>query len=192
MAEIQENNVVKTPVYKKWWFWVIIVVVVLAIIGGAVGAAAGGSNDSADNKDNDKNNTTNNFYIGDTVSSNSIDFTVTEVTNTKLLGTELFGYNTESNFIVVTVSVKNNNNDEKDILNSYVSLYKGSAKYEPHAGSVVLDNGFYITKSVGAQLTTTIVFAFETPTESTQDEYTLSVKGGSLATTQKIILKNKT
>lgn len=188
----------KTPVYKKWWFWVILGVVALAIIGGIIGGTAGGDNagnsttgggSSSGGSSGGNTPTETSYYIGDTVTVNSLEVTVNSVTDTQLLGSELLGAKTSQNFIVITLTVKNTKNREETITSSFMKLKRGSAEYELHSGSIYLENGFVALKEIGSGIVTTITVAFEVPDKSTESEYILRV--GGLIDNEDIVLKKK-
>lgn len=174
------------PFYKKWWFWLIIVVVVIAIIG-AVAGTLGGKNDEGENSDKTEQYN----YIGDTVTSASMNFTVNNVSNMTLLGSEYVGVSTENNFIVIELTIKNTGKSEVNLTSSCFELTKGSSKYEIHTGSIYLDNGFYAIESIGSDIVKKIVIVFETPSKSTEEIYTLAVKGSSLSKAANIVLSTK-
>lgn len=178
-------------VLAKGWVLCILAVIITASAGFSACFDFDTENDSNNNNNNSNSNTDSNYYVGDTVTSDSLSFRVTAVSDTTVLGSELVGEKTENNFIVVTVVIKNSADSEKSVTSSYVNLYKGSAKYEPHTGSMYLENGFCIMETIGSGITKTVVYAFETPTKSTEDDYVLQVKGSSFAKVQKIILKEK-
>jgi hypothetical protein len=199
MSETQ----VKKPIYKRWWFWVIIVIVAGAIIGWTSAGVGGGEDDGNGNGNGGNGNgnggngngngggPTTNYYLGDKVTSGSIEFTAVSVDNKTLLGTEWVGESTENNFVIVEVKIKNVGNSEVRLIASYFELSKSTSTYEVHSGSIYLDNGFFLGETIGSGISKTIVIAFETPTTSTAEEYKLTVKGGALSTKQSIIVKNK-
>lgn len=174
------------PFYKKWWFWLIIVVVVIAIIGAIAGTFSGKNNKEANSDKTEQYN-----YIGDTVKSGSVNFAVNNVSNTTLLGSEYVGESTENNFIVIELTIKNTGNSEVNLTNSCFVLIKGSSKYEIHTGSIYLDNGFYAFESIGSDIVKKIVIVFETPSKSTEEIYTLAVKGSSISKAANIVLSTK-
>ena len=182
--EEKQNN----PITKKWWFWLIIGFLIIGFIGAIVG-----SDDSTNDSTSDSSSTTQSYYINDTVSSNSIQFTVIDVENTTTLGGSYVGATTSNNFIIVTLIVKNIGNSEITIDSSDFELKKGQATYEVDSNSIYLDNGLYILKSIGAGLSTTIELAFETPTQNQYtNPYTLKVKNGTFASYKNIILSERT
>lgn len=109
----EEINEVKTkdkkrPIYKKWWFWVILIVAFAIIIGSVIGGTSkSNSQNPSSNKEPTKDPETTADYIGDKVTSGSVEFTVTNVYDTKLLGSSVVGEETQNNFIVIEIDAKN-------------------------------------------------------------------------------------
>lgn len=187
MEEKQESSKVKKPIYKKWWFWVVIILVIAVVIGVVSGSSGG--NDKGEGKDKTPNNTR--AYIGDTVTSSSVKFTVTQVDNVKRLGGEYLGYDTDYNFIIINLNIENDSNSEVSIYDDYFELKKGDTKYELHSGTAYVENGFWLIQTVGAKMKKNVVLAFEVPDKTTDSEYFLNVKGGSFSTKKSIVLKQK-
>lgn len=183
MSEQNEQNKQKVPCYKKAWFWVVIIVAVLFVI--IISFAGNGS------EQNQQTNLGSKYYIGDSVTSGDVQFVVNSVYDTKQLGSSLVGDHTDYNFIVIEITVKNNTDSEITLTSSCMTLKLGNSTYEINSGSIYLDNGFYILKDIGAGISKTFSIAYEVSTESTADDYTLVVKGGSWATSKEIILKSK-
>lgn len=167
-TEKQES---KKPFYTKWWFWIIIGIVVIAIVGLSVGPLA----DDEKGDINNNNGNLKHYYIGDKVTVGNLEYTVNSIYDTQILGTALLGEQTQNNFIVISLTVKNIGNSEVTLTSANFEVLKGSAKYSVHSGSIYLTNGFYLMQSIGAGITTTIELAYEVPDLSTTTEYTLQV-----------------
>lgn len=162
----------KSPVYKKWWFWVILVVLALAIVGGIVGGATEGGKEGGKTSGG---NAPKSYYIGDAVTVGSLEVTVDSVSDTQLLGTELFGERTNQNFLVIVLTVKNTKNKEATITSSFMKVKRGDAEYKPHSGSIYLEDGFTVLKQIGSGIFSSFPVAFEVPDKSTESEYILRV-----------------
>ena len=162
-------------VLKKWWFWVIII---FALVG--IGYFASGTGSNSPSK---------NYYIGNTVKSGNLEFTVTKVENKKSISSLA---TTEANYVLVTLKIKNIGNSETSLTSSCFSLSKGSSSYEPSSDGIYLDNGFWALETIGSGLSKTLVVAFETPTENSNNSYyTLVVKESVWDRSAKILLTNK-
>ena len=136
--------------------------------------------------DNSKNEP---VYIGQVTSNSSdVEFVVLSVTDTQTIG-----YNeTENNFIIVTVKISNNGSESwsQSPLSCY--LHKDDAKYSYSSATYSLENSMSSMYEINPGITKTMSIAFETPTKSTEDTYsiTLSDHSGSSGKTVTIILKN--
>lgn len=126
----------KKPFYKKWWFWVIVVIVVIVALTGGGGGDTGattsgttpsGSSDStaaAGNSGSDSDGEVAEepqvAKIGDTIDVDELAFTVNDVATTTKLSS-VFGEKT-GNWIVVTVTIKNNSKEAVTIDSSFFKL----------------------------------------------------------------------
>ena len=147
-----------------------IAVVAALALGVLVGVGAMDSSTS-------QNNTTNNISETDTAGSLSVK--VTQVEDRQQVGSSILGAQTENNFMLVYVTIKNNTNGEVTLLSSNFCLYKGSAKYEVSYAGIYVSGGFLLIETIGAGLTSNMVVVFETPTKHTEDKYTFEIKSRS-------------
>ena len=184
----------KKPITKKWWFWVIIVVVILGIAGGIGGGAAGGnSNNSSENggtvnNSSENGGTVNNqkveYKLNDTVTVGDLQYTISSPYNTVKVGT--LGTVTQNNYVVVTVTIKNNGSSEKYISDSNFKYCRENNKYNTHNDGIYLENGFWLNVTIGAGITKTIQVVYEIPSEYVSTDY-IQVKDGFK--TEKIYMK---
>jgi len=163
---MSEQTRAKKSVFKKWWFWAIIIVVVVVII--AVSSSMAGG-ESGGGKTPAKN------YINDTVTAGKISAKVTQVEDTKQIGTAFLGSTTEDNFILIYITITHTGSSEVSLTSSSFELYKGTAKYSTHTAGLYLENGFWVLLEIGAGLTKSTIVVFETPSEHTADEYELKI-----------------
>ena len=168
----------KKRFYKKWWFWVIIGVVLLIIIGSSVSS-------SDDNTDDSHTSSDTKFKINDPVTVGDLTYTVIDVYDTDNIG---YNNKTENNYVVVTLTVKNNGKDGITVYDSMFEYYRGDAKYECSANSIYLENGFYVLQAIGAGITKTISVAYEIPSEHEGTDC-ISVKASSYGKSEKIFMK---
>lgn len=138
-----------------------------------------------DNSASTTNKSAKTYYIGESVTSGHVEFIVTEVKNTKrisLIAT------TENNFIIITLKLKNIGNEEVIIQDECFLLTKGNKEYKLSSESALLDDGFCMIETIGADINKTISIVFETSTEnSNSSPFTLTVKGEKTLKTGKDI-----
>ena len=173
MEDNKQEQKPKVPFYKKWWFWLIIGLVVVGIIGSIVGGTAGGSSSNNGNNNSSNSSQSSTYGMNQKVTVRNLEFTITGAYDTKMLGSSSLGATTENNFVVVTIVVKNISSSEITLLESNFRYYRGSNSYEAHSGGIYLDNGFYVTQSIGAGITKTIKVAYEIPSEYQKSDYVL-------------------
>lgn len=180
----QTNN--KKPLNKKFLIFlgiVLAIIIIVIIIVSSVDKCNG-------TKVSDEIN-----YINDKVNSKSLQYEVKEVGNYNTLGVldGLYYYKTENNFIVINLSVTNTSGKQTKFNLEYVSLHKNNVSYRYHDSSYFLNGRDFAKEiTISASFTRTITIAFETPTQHTQEDYYLYVKGSSSTPNQQILLRTRT
>lgn len=199
----------KKPFYKKWWFWVIIAIVAIALIGGIAGGTSGNSNSDVvksapnnvvdgnqsetDNTDKNEGSTSaEEFGIGDTVSNKAgIAFKVESVTNSDVAGEDYLTESTDANFIIIRLIVTNNGNEEYPANPYDFRLQKGSNEYTHHSSTYYYENGMSSLNGINPGITKTCIIVFETPSASTEEEYSLVCKGDAWFAADDVVIKLK-
>lgn len=174
----------KKPFYKKWWFYVIVALIVVSIIGALTGGLADHGNGDSNVVTDDLESPAENYFIGDKVAVNDLEYTVKQVVDTKVF---IIGENivkTENNFIKITFAIKNTGNDSIMLWSSNLKLYRGEAKYQSQYESS--DLTFH---ELAPGLTKEFFVIFEVPDKTTEFDYLLEVKNGNA--TKKITLKDR-
>lgn len=106
------------------------------------------------------------YKMNEAVDVGGMEFCVTDVTDTKQLGSGYLTIDTENNYVVVTFTVKNNTTKTEMVyMDEAVRLMIGENEYEISSNSIFLDNGLSLLDEFGPGLTKTLVAAFETPAE---------------------------
>ncbi|CAM2807922.1 DUF4352 domain-containing protein [Paenibacillus sediminis] len=146
----------KKPIYKKWWFWLIIVIVVIGV------ANANGNSDNtaqsttatekasvdnkgkAEEKAEPKAEEIKAAKVGQAVEVGKLSITVNKVKKTDKIGdNEFLQKKTDNQFIVLNVSIKNNDSDARTLDSSMFRLKdsKGT-EYDPLPdGDMYVNNG---------------------------------------------------
>ena len=118
------------------------------------------------------------YGFGDTVKVGDFEYTVNSASNTTHVGSAYLGDDTENNFVIVNITVKNVGSSENNLLTKMMIYHVGNSEYEPHSSGIYLDNGFYVLQSIGAGLIKTVNVLYETPSQYTASDY-LQVKASS-------------
>lgn len=118
------------------------------------------------------------YGFGDTVKVGDFEYTVNSAYDTKHVGSAYLGDDTDNNFVVVNLTVKNTGNSENELFTKMMIFHVGSYEYEPHSSGIYLNNGFYVLQSIGAGISKTVNVLYETPSEYTANDY-LQVKASS-------------
>lgn len=118
------------------------------------------------------------YGFGDTVKVGDFEYTVNSASNATHVGSAYVGDDTDNNFVIVNITVKNVGNSENDLLTKMMIYHVGNNEYEPHSSGIYLDNGFYVLQSIGAGISKTVNVLYETPSQYTASDY-LQVKASS-------------
>ena len=149
----------------------------LAVLGELMEDEADNGGEQAENaKDQASDSSSSSIYgMNQTVVVKDLEYTVTDAYNTKVIDSFFDGGQTENNFVVITLKIKNNSSSEKYISSSNFYYYRGNNKYEPHNAGLYLDGGFWLNETVGAGLAKTIKIVYEIPSEYQSTDF-LQVK----------------
>ena len=142
---------------------------------------------------NSKSNSIQNgvVYIGETVkNSNGINFTVVSVENTQDIG---YNERTENNYMIITIRISNNGSETWKQNPNNCILIKNGTTFEYNSNTYLLENGMSSFDEINPGITKTLRILFETPTKSTEEEYSVKLKGYSMFKDDSvtILLKNR-
>lgn len=147
-----------------------------------------GTNNASNTNDNtsNKNNTTREYYIGETVkNSDNVCFTVTAVENKTTIGYT----HTENNFIIVTLKISNNGTEAWSQNPNNCTLICNGSEYEYSSSTFYLDNGMSALDDINPGITKTLSIAFETPSKSTDNVYSIKLSGYSFWVDDSVTIK---
>ena len=165
----QENYDKKRKTKKKWIIGISIAVgvIIMAIVGSVLGL----SNKEIDGGDTLKISA---GKIGDTLkNSDGVEFTLVSVENRKSVGSGLLQENTDENFILLTIKVKNSSNKPISVYGGCVDLYNSDGvKYEEKSN---LSIDYIISEDINPGLSKTFQVLYETATKTTEEDYTIKI-----------------
>lgn len=146
----------------------------------------GTNNASSTGNTSNKNNTTREYYIGETVkNSDNVCFTVTAVENKTTIGYT----HTENNFIIVTLKISNNGTEAWSQNPNNCTLICNGSEYEYSSSTFYLDNGMSALDDINPGITKTLSIAFETPSKSTDNVYSIKLSGYSFWVDDSVTIK---
>lgn len=175
----------KKPFYKKKWVWAIVIIVLFIAIN---------KNTSTDKTSTSTNTTEKQqtkkedkvFKIGQDISVGYFKYKVLNVANTKKVGINEFGKKeTKHNFVVVTLEATNKDKESSTLDGSMFKLIaKDESKYESdweasmwaNAKDGESDNASF--SQLNPNISKQVKIVFETPKQSTEENYTLVLSGG--------------
>ncbi len=116
------------------------------------------------------------YYIGDTaVNDDDVEFVVEKVEGTNKIGLS----ETESNFIIVTIKITNKGSESWSQNPNNCVLILGEAEYKYNSATYYLENSMSGLTEINPNISKTAQIAFETPTKSTEDIYSIRLTGYS-------------
>lgn len=105
------------------------------------------------------------YGINDTITMDNLEFTVTKVTDKKVINSYWDDGKTDNNFVIITIKIKNIGTRQKYIDASDFSFMVGESVYETHNAALYLDDGLWLGDELGAGLSKTYRLVFEIPEE---------------------------
>lgn len=173
---------VKKPFYKKVWFWAVVVVVILvSAIGGSgsddsskdskssssevskVESTKSSESSSSEAKSSSKASSEKQSYgIGQDVAVGKLTYKVNSVTTNTNVGGE-YGINAKGVFMIVNISITNNDNKAASISDSSLKIKSNGAEYKADSSSGIYANdagnsASFSDLNPGTTQTTNIVF----------------------------------
>ena len=159
-------------------------ILVIVICLGMVGCFPTGTDEKGDTNNGD-------VYLGETaVNSDGVEFVVQSVKDTQKIGYTT----TENNFIIVTIKISNNGKESWEQNPNNCVLILDGAEYEYSSATYSLDNSMSGFTEINPGITKTMSIAFETPSKSSENSYSIKLSGYSFWSDDSvtIILKERT
>ena len=110
MSKDKKSSDIKKPFYKKWWFWIIVVIIV---IGGGASSSnqatkVGTNNGTSSSKSSEQTV----FKVGDIISYDKKEITVTSVERNHSSGNEYIKPSDGMEYVKVTIKIENKSDDK--------------------------------------------------------------------------------
>ena len=116
------------------------------------------------------------YGFNEAVQIGDFEYTIKGASNTKQIGSSYVIDETEYNFVIVNMSVKNIGKSEVTIYSKMMLYYIGENEYEPRSSSAIvtsLEDGFASYVKIGAGLSKTLNVVYEIPNEYQATDYLL-------------------
>ena len=164
------NETKELETTKKKNIKIVSVIIIIFAIILIIGIAASSANNS-DNQDKI-------FSVREVaINSDGVSFTITNVENTKSLGTGLLADTTTSNFILIDITIKNTSNKQITIYGSCADLYNSqNVKYEDYSS---LNIDYILSEDINVGVSKNFQIAFETPTTTEEFREVLDFSANS-------------
>ena len=135
---------------------------------------------------------TDSCFLNESIQNGGIEYKVTNVYNTKRIGSEYLYTETENNFVVLSMIVKNITNEEVVVFDDMLLYIIGENTYKVSStGGMYLDNGFYFSQNVGAGLSKSFDVAYEIPEEYKETDYLLIKASLNSNVSKSIYMRNR-
>lgn len=171
----QQVQTLKKPIYKKWWFWLIVIIIIIAIAskGKDEKSAATSADKSVESsksgestsKDDSKKSNSTVYKLNEEAKAKNLSFVVSEVkSDTKIGKNEYLQKKTDNQFLILKITVTNNDKDARTIDTAMFKLKDSAGKeYSAMSDADLYVNGdgttFFLAKvNPGLNKTGNIVF----------------------------------
>jgi hypothetical protein len=179
----------KKPFYKKWWVWVLAILVIGGIANAGEDTASttsttstdsGVGSDATSNASSEKKETKKQYSIGDEVNVGKLSYIIKDVEEKKSLSSVLGNKTTEGKFVVVELTVKNNDNESRTADTNMFKIMTPDGKEFSADGTLDMyvnkaGDGFFL-EQFNPHISRTGKVVFELPAEA--EEYSLRVSSG--------------
>lgn len=177
------SEAAKKPIWKRWWFWVLAVIVI-----GAIGANSGentstetttapaqeqqkeqNSGGQQEAKKEEKKEQVKVYKVGDVVPVEKFEYKVNSIKTAKKIGNEFMNKTTNGQFLIINVTIKNNDKEARIIDTSLFKIIDSQGReFEPLAdGDVyVNENTSFFLEEVNPNLSRTGNIVFEMPKDA--------------------------
>lgn len=128
------------------------------------------------------------YKIGDVVKVGNLEYTVNEVSNAKQVGNEFLNEKASGVFLLVNITVKNNDKEAKTIDTSMFTLVESDGtQYDANAtaAAYIEGNDDFFLANVNPKLSKTGYVIFDVPT--VDSSYALKASGGFLSSDEELI-----
>lgn len=177
------SEAAKKPIWKRWWFWVLAVIVI-----GAIGANSGentntetttapaqeqqkeqNSGGQQEAKKEEKKEQVKEYKVGDVVPVEKFEYKVNSIKTAKKIGNEFMNKTTNGQFLIINVTIKNNDKEARIIDTSLFKIIDSQGReFEPLAdGDVYVNvNTSFFLEEVNPNLSRTGNIVFEMPKDA--------------------------
>lgn len=172
----------------KKWLKIIGIIIVIAAIGSIMFGSDDDKGKSSVPKTEEKEVEEKRYGIGDTMVVGDVEYTVNSVKSSKTIGDKYFNIKAQETFLIINITLKNNENEPLTVSNSFFQLKKGDKTYDTDDdGAIYLDDNIIFDEiNPDAKLTGNI--CFDVTQETIDDkELQLQVQTGSWGTKKGLI-----
>ncbi len=128
------------------------------------------------------------YHIGDTISVGDLEYTVNSIDSAKTIGSEYINTEAQEMYLIVNITIKNNDDSAITVSDNYFKLILGEKEYktDTSAALYIEDDIIYESVNPDASLTGNICFDITQETIDNED-LQLQVQTGSWGTEKGVI-----
>lgn len=105
-----------------------------------------------------------------------VEFCVTKVDNLKSVGSGYYEVKTENNFVVVSLTIRNNGTEPYDVNSIRFVLMNGELEYQDNTSAALsIDNGMFMD-TINPGLSKEYTLVYETPMTTHEGDFKLKIK----------------
>lgn len=105
-----------------------------------------------------------------------VEFCVTKMENLKSVGSGYYEVTTENNFVVVSLTIRNNGTEPYDVNSIRFVLMNGELEYQDNTSAALsLDNGMFMD-TINPGLSKEYTLVYETPVTTQEGDFKLKIK----------------
>lgn len=105
------------------------------------------------------------YGINDTITLDNLEYTVTNVTDKKVIDSFWDDGKTDNNFVIITIKIKNIGTRQEYVSPLDFTYTIDQSKYKAHNAALYLDNGLWVGEDIGAGISKSYKLVFEIPEE---------------------------
>lgn len=184
----------------KLWQKILLAIIVIGIVGAGLGGGNKEDNKSENketvdtkkesdaNKEKDKEVSAPVYYVGDLVKVGDVEYTINSILTTKEVGSEYINTTAQETFLVINLTLKNNEDEALTVSDNYFILKKGNKEYKVSSSAGIYLEDSIIYTEVNPDSTLTGSIAFDISEDTANDpSLQLQVQTGYWGTEKEII-----
>lgn len=173
---------------KKKIKWVVLAILIIGVLGTIFGGDSSDSGKETKEKTEQKEQKELTYGIGQTITVGDVEYTVNSMSSSKRIGNEYLYHDAQETYLIVNISIKNNEDEPLSVSDNFFILKNGNKEYSADTtGSMYLDENI-IYENINPETTLTGNICFDVTQETIDNaNLQLQVQTGSWGTEKGLI-----